>query len=194
MGIIRKTVSELPTKYGYFKLYSYEDEEKKVHLALVHGELSEKEKTLVRIHSECLTGDAFGSIRCDCGEQLEKAMGMIAKKGGVLIYLRQEGRGIGLVNKLKAYNLQDKGMDTVEANEQLGFNADMRGYAIAADILKDIGLRKICLLTNNPGKIAELQNYGIEIAERIPLVIKPTDANRRYLETKKHKMGHLMEG
>jgi len=194
MILQREVVSKLPTRYGTFRVYAYEDEKKDVHLALVHGSVSPNKKTIVRIHSECLTGDAFGSARCDCGEQLDKALEIVAERSGVLLYLRQEGRGIGLINKLKAYNLQDKGLDTVEANEQLGFGADLRDYKLAAHILKDLGVKNICLITNNPHKIKGLEKEGIQVMERIPLVMKPTKTNRRYLETKKSKMGHLMEG
>ena len=194
MIIQREVVSKLPTRYGTFRVYAYEDEKKDVHLALVHGSVSPNKKTIVRIHSECLTGDAFGSARCDCGEQLDKALEIVAERSGVLLYLRQEGRGIGLINKLKAYNLQDKGLDTVEANEQLGFGADLRDYTLAAYILEDLGVKNICLITNNPHKIKGLEKEGIQVMERIPLVMKPTKTNRRYLETKKSKMGHLMEG
>ena len=194
MIIQREVVSKLPTRYGTFRVYAYEDEKKDVHLALVHGSVSPNKKTIVRIHSECLTGDAFGSARCDCGEQLDKALEIVAERSGVLLYLRQEGRGIGLINKLKAYNLQDKGLDTVEANEQLGFGADLRDYKLAAHILKDLGVKNICLITNNPHKIKGLEKEGIRVMERIPLVIEPTSTNKRYLETKKSKMGHLMEG
>ena len=148
---------------------------------------------MVRVHSECLTGDVFGSKRCDCGEQLKLAMEMISNLGnGVILYMRQEGRGIGLVNKLKAYQLQDGGMDTVEANEALGFKADLRDYGIGAQILADLGLSKIRLLTNNPKKIVGLEGYGLQVVERVPLIVRPSKSNKRYLRTKKEKMGHVI--
>jgi len=163
------------------------------HLALIKGDLHGEPPPLVRVHSECLTGDVFGSARCDCGNQLHAAMRMVEKEGrGVILYMRQEGRGIGLANKLHAYKLQEKGLDTVEANIKLGFPADLRDYGVGAQILVDIGLKRIRLLTNNPKKLIGLQGYGLEIVERVPLVFEPGDFNRRYLETKKTKMGHLI--
>src|SRR3989338_7528908 len=181
----------IPTDFGKFKVYVYESiTDKYHHLALVRGEPN-KNGTLVRVHSECLTGDVFGSKRCDCGEQLKLAMKRIAKRGsGVILYMRQEGRGIGLANKLRAYELQDKGLDTVEANKALGFKPDLRDYGIGAQILVDLGLKKIKLLTNNPKKIVGLEGYGLEVVERIPLRVSPTKMNKRYLKTKKEKLGH----
>jgi len=162
------------------------------HMAMVAGDPT-AEDALVRVHSECLTGDVFGSKRCDCGEQLKKALQMIAENGnGILLYMRQEGRGIGLANKLRAYFLQDQGSDTVEANEKLGYPADLRDYGIGAQILADLGLTKIRLLTNNPRKMIGLQGYGLKIVERVPLETEPNDINRRYLETKRDKLHHLL--
>lgn len=186
-GLKKGEEVRFPTLFGEFKLVPYFDN-KECHIALVMG--NPKENSLVRIHSECLTGDVFGSLRCDCGDQMKKAMERIKQEGsGVLIYLRQEGRGIGLLNKLKAYALQDKGMDTVEANHELGFKADERNYEVAVQILKDLGLKKIRLLTNNPDKIKGL-NGSIEVTERIPLKGEVNGHNRKYLNTKKEKMGH----
>jgi 3,4-dihydroxy 2-butanone 4-phosphate synthase/GTP cyclohydrolase II len=184
----------LPTEAGTFDLCLYrsiiEDEH---HLALVMGRPAEQPAALVRVHSECLTGDVFGSLRCDCGAQLRACMRLIADEGhGVILYMRQEGRGIGLAKKLHAYELQEEGLDTVEANEQLGFEADLRDYGIGAQILADLGLHKIRLLTNNPRKVIGLKGYGLEIVERVPLVLPSTKHNVRYLETKKKKLGHLL--
>lgn len=185
----------LPTPYGPFRIFAYRDNfTGRDHLALVRGEVQGSPPPLVRIHSECLTGDVFGSQRCDCGPQLEKALELIATEGrGVIIYLRQEGRGIGLCNKVRAYALQDQGLDTVEANLQLGFPPDARDYAVAALILKDLGIRQVRLMTNNPQKVNDLEHHGISVNERIPLVIPPTVHNWRYLHAKREKLGHLLD-
>jgi 3,4-dihydroxy 2-butanone 4-phosphate synthase/GTP cyclohydrolase II len=167
--------------------------DQKHHLALIRGEVRPGEPTLVRVHSECLTGDALGSLRCDCGAQLDRALARIAEEGrGVLLYIRQEGRGIGLANKLRAYELQDQGFDTVEANERLGFKPDLRDYGVGAQILVDLGISKLRLMTNNPRKIVGLEGYGLEVTERVPLVIPPTAMNLGYLTTKREKLGHLI--
>lgn len=185
---------KLPTEFGEFRMRMYHSRiENKHHLALIMGEPGAAPSPLVRVHSECLTGDAFGSLRCDCGSQLQVALRMIADAGhGVLLYLRQEGRGIGLEQKIRAYALQEEGLDTVEANEQLGFEADARDYAIAAQMLRDIGVRACRLLTNNPRKVSGLETYDIDVTERVPLVRPPTTHNQRYLETKRAKLGHLL--
>ncbi len=185
----------LPTRLGDFRLYAYRSEvTHEEHLALVHGELREDEPVLVRVHSQCLTGDVFGSARCDCGEQLALAMEKIVAAGsGVFLYLLQEGRGIGLINKLKAYELQDEGHDTVSANEKLGFPPDIRNYGVGCQILRDLGVRKMRLMTNNPSKYVAIDGYGLEIVERVPLEVDPTDRSRKYLEDKKNKMGHLLK-
>ncbi|MFQ5719842.1 MAG: bifunctional 3,4-dihydroxy-2-butanone-4-phosphate synthase/GTP cyclohydrolase II [Acidobacteriota bacterium] len=185
----------LPTRAGDFRLIAYRaDVEGKTHLALVMGEIDPDEPVLVRVHSECLTGDVFGSLRCDCGQQLERAMEAIGREGrGVIVYLRQEGRGIGLLNKLRAYELQEAGADTVVANERLGFRADQRDYGIGAQILFDLGARKLRVLSNNPVKFIALKGYGLQIVERVPLEIAPGAHSRQYLKTKKEKMGHLLD-
>jgi 3,4-dihydroxy 2-butanone 4-phosphate synthase/GTP cyclohydrolase II len=192
--IIKQAETILPTPHGEFKLYAYQSMiDDYQHLALVRGDITKGEVS-VRVHSQCLTGDIFHSIRCDCGEQLEEAMKYISKKNkGVILYLSQEGRGIGILNKLKAYELQDKGCDTVEANERLGFQADLRDYGIGAQILVDLGLKNIQLLTNNPRKIVGLEGYGLKVVKRIPLEIKPKDKNKSYLKTKKRKLGHKLK-
>ncbi len=192
--ILLSSTTNLPTKYGDFTSYCFIDTKtKEHHIALVKGELSQTEPILCRLHSECLTGDVFGSCRCDCGEQLEQAMKLIEQEGcGILLYLRQEGRGIGLVNKLKAYELQEQGLDTLEANLSLGFPSDMRNYKIAALMLQYLKANKISLLTNNPDKINQLEKYNIKVEKRVPLEIKANPHDRRYLKTKKEKMGHLL--
>jgi len=193
--LVRKIVEvNLPSKYGDFKLHLYKNilDPSENAIALVKGKIDDGEPVLVRVHSECLTGDVFGSLRCDCGEQLATALQMIEREGrGVLLYMHQEGRGIGLVNKLIAYSIQEKGKDTVEANEALGFKADLRDYGIGAQILKDLGISKIRLLTNNPKKIVGLKGYDLEIVERVPIEIPANEKNRNYLKTKKEKLGHL---
>jgi 3,4-dihydroxy 2-butanone 4-phosphate synthase/GTP cyclohydrolase II len=191
----KKVTVDLPTRYGSFKLHLYENtlDHMDNPIALVKGDISGDEPVLVRVHSECLTGDIFGSKRCDCGEQLIAAMNMVEKAGrGVVLYMRQEGRGIGLVNKLLAYHLQEQGKDTVEANEALGFKADLRDYGTGAQILKDLGLKRIKLLTNNPKKVIGLKGYDLEIVERIPLEIPPNPINEKYLNTKRDRLGHLL--
>lgn len=190
----REAEASLPTRYGEFRAIAYtNDVDVHEHLALVKGEINPDAPVLVRVHSECLTGDVFSSERCDCGDQLKGSMNMIEKAGnGVLLYMHQEGRGIGLTNKLKAYGLQDKGLDTVEANEKLGFKADLRDYGIGAQILLDLGVRKLKLLTNNPKKVVGLEGYGLEIVERVPIETTPHARNVKYLKVKKEKMGHLI--
>jgi 3,4-dihydroxy 2-butanone 4-phosphate synthase/GTP cyclohydrolase II len=191
----RAAETNLKTKYGEFKLLVYHTElDKRDHIALVKGECSPEKDVLVRVHSECLTGDVFGSLRCDCGSQLAQALKIIGESEcGVLVYMRQEGRGIGLVNKIKAYNLQDQGMDTVEANVHLGFDPDPREYGIGAQILHDLGVRKMRLLTNNPVKRAGLEGYGLEITGRVPIEVPSNKDNERYMKTKRDKMGHLLD-
>jgi len=190
----RIVTTKLPTKYGDFNLHLYQGAiDRKEHLALVKGEISGGKPVLVRVHSECLTGDVFGSYRCDCGEQLHFAMRAVEKEGaGVVLYMRQEGRGIGLVNKIKAYKLQDDGDDTVEANEKLGFKPDLRDYGIGAQILVDLGVRQMRLMTNNPKKIIGLEGYGLKVVERVPIEVEPNEINHKYLETKRDKLGHLI--
>jgi 3,4-dihydroxy 2-butanone 4-phosphate synthase/GTP cyclohydrolase II len=191
----RVAETTLPTRYGEFSAIAYKsDIDPDEHLALVMGDISTKEPVLVRVHSECLTGDVFGSLRCDCGEQVALAMESIAKEGrGVLLYMRQEGRGIGFHNKMRAYALQDKGLDTVEANLSLGFASDLRDYGIGAQILADLGLHQIRLLTNNPKKVIGLEGYGLKVVETLPIVTTPNPYNRDYLETKRKKLGHILE-
>jgi 3,4-dihydroxy 2-butanone 4-phosphate synthase/GTP cyclohydrolase II len=194
MRLTRSVTTRLPTEYGEFRLHAYsENGSGSPHLALVQGSLDLPAAPLVRIHSECLTGEVFASQRCDCGPQLAAALQAIEREGaGVLVYLRQEGRGIGLLNKLHAYSMQDAGLDTVDANLHLGFEPDLRDYSAAIAILEDLGVRSVRLLTNNPGKIAALEQSGIRLAGRVPLVAPPTDHNRDYLETKRLRMGHLL--
>ena len=193
--MIKRFIStRLPTRFGEFRLYVYKDEEHDIaHLALVKGDVKMLSPVLVRIHSECLTGEVFGSIRCDCGEQLDEALRIIQREqSGILIYLRQEGRGIGLNNKLEAYRLQDEGLDTVEANLKLGFEPDQRDYSAAVFILEDLLVSSIKLLTNNPKKVIGLKAFGIEIVERVPVEVFPNENNVRYLATKRDKLGHLL--
>jgi len=193
--IKRTGESDLPTKYGNFRMVAYESlVDEQTHIALIKGKINGNVPELVRAQSECLTGDVFGSSRCDCNEQLHTALREIEKNGsGILLYMRQEGRGIGLLNKVKAYDLQDKGMDTVEANEALGFAADLRDYGIGAQILVDLGVKQLKLLTNNPRKIVGLEGYGLTVVERIPIQIKGNPDNQGYLKTKKDKLGHILE-
>lgn len=193
--VCRGATTRLPTPYGEFAVTAYENPlSPQPDLAVTMGDLADGAPVLVRVHSECLTGDVFGSARCDCGEQLQRAMGLIAAEGrGVVLYVRQEGRGIGLHNKLRAYHLQDQGLDTVEANERLGFPPDLRTYGLGAQILRDLGIRRIRLLTNNPRKVVGLAGHGLEIVERVPLVVPPGRDNARYLEAKRRKLGHLLE-
>jgi 3,4-dihydroxy 2-butanone 4-phosphate synthase / GTP cyclohydrolase II len=194
--IERITETLLPTPYGHFRAVAYKSMiDPDEHLAMVMGDITTPEPVLVRVHSQCVTGDVFGSLRCDCGEQIALAMKRIGEEGrGVLLYMRQEGRGIGLHNKLRAYALQDEGLDTVEANHALGFPADRRDYGIGMQILADLGIREMRLLTNNPAKRAGLEGYGLKVVERVPIVVEPNAFNMRYLETKRTKMGHLLGG
>ena len=193
--VFKSVETRIHNTYGDWRLVAYESlVEKEYHVALVMGQIAPNKEILVRVHSECFTGDVLGSWRCDCGQQLQNAMQLIAKEGaGVLLYIRQEGRGIGLLNKLKAYQLQDMGLDTVEANERLGFPADLRHYGVGAQILADLGIKKIRLLTNNPKKIVGLEGYGLKVTQRVPIIVRPGSHNRKYLETKRKKMGHLLD-
>lgn len=193
--IERASAARLPTKYGDFEMIGYVNKlNGEHHVALLKGDVTDGEPVLLRVHSECLTGDAFGSLRCDCGEQYAEAMKRIEDEGrGVLLYMRQEGRGIGLINKIKAYALQDQGMDTVEANEALGFSADLRDYGIGAQILKDLGIQKIKLMTNNPKKLSGLEGYGLELIERVSIQMNHNEKNETYLKTKKAKLGHYLK-
>jgi 3,4-dihydroxy 2-butanone 4-phosphate synthase/GTP cyclohydrolase II len=194
--IRRAATANLPSRFGgAFKIIVYEnDVDDMKHIALVKGDIGPEDEVLVRVHSECVTGDIFGSERCDCGDQLHRAMEMVQEAGkGVIVYMHQEGRGIGLVNKIRAYELQERGADTVDANIELGFKADLREYGIGAQILVDLGVRKMRMMTNNPKKIVALEGYGIAVTQRVPIVIEPNENNIRYLETKQYKMGHILE-
>lgn len=194
MELKKQAEASIPTPWGLFNMIAFAEDEADwmPHLALVHEDFDPQKTVLTRIHSECITGDLFGSRRCDCGEQLGKSMELTGKQGGVVLYLRQEGRGIGIINKLKAYNFQDLGMDTIQANHQLGLTTDGRSYEVAIDMLQSLGIKKIDLLTNNPDKIDAFEHSPIELVTRIPLVIEPNDENMRYLRTKQDQMGHLL--
>src|ERR671921_2368388 len=188
----RVTEANLPTRYGTFEIFVYDTADHKEHVALTLGAIDDGEPVLVRAHSECLTGDVFGSSRCDCGEQLDDCLRLLREQGrGVLLYLRQEGRGIGLANKISAYALQEEGLDTVQANLALGLPEDARDYGVAAEMLLDLGVRRAAVLTNNPAKIEGLRHHGVEVVERLPVQVEPNPFNLRYLRTKKEKMGHL---
>lgn len=190
-----KAKAKLPTKYGEFNIYGFQNKvTEEVHIALTKGKFKENEEVLCRVHSKCLTGDVFASLKCDCGEQLEIALKTVSKEGkGVVLYMEQEGRGIGIINKIKAYKLQEEGLDTVEANVKLGFEADLRDYKDAAEMLKILGVNKIKVLTNNPKKLEGLTKYGIEITERLKIEVSPNDIDKDYLLTKQNKMGHLTD-
>lgn len=194
MNLEKIAACDLPTPFGTFKLHGFVDKDtNKEHLAIVMGELSELEPTLIRVHSECLTGDALFSQRCDCGDQLKHALSSISEaKSGLILYLRQEGRGIGLINKIRAYELQDNGADTVEANEQLGFAADLRKYDMCQPMLESLGVKQIRLMTNNPRKVNALKNAGVDVVERVPIEVPRTSFNNHYLNTKALKLGHLL--
>lgn len=195
LKIYNQAETLLPTEWGTFFFSAFTDDRGDYipHLSLRHPEMDVNNPVVVRIHSECITGDIFHSRKCDCGEQLYSAMKMIAEHKGALIYLRQEGRGIGIINKIKAYQHQEKGMDTIEANEALGLKADYRNYAVAAEIMELMGIKKIRLITNNPDKILDLKSNGVEVVERIPLVVEPNELNKEYLDTKRRSMGHLFK-
>ncbi len=191
----KQSEANIPTPYGDFRMLAYADNDstKMPHIVMMHNDLDSEAEVVLRIHSECLTGDLFGSKRCDCGEQLEKSLEVVQARKGLLVYLRQEGRGIGLINKLKAYQLQDTGLNTIDANIHLGFVPDARDYEVASQILRDIGISKVKLLTNNPDKINGLSKHGITVSERIPIIIEPQKENKDYLKTKEDLMGHMLK-